>query len=131
MNAMKKAWEIAREGQRKFGGKVKEYFAQALKMAWTIVKNGLDNKLAFEEVLNKNGVRYFVVDDIDGLEVSFLTIEKSFRTGKEYTKRHIISQFREGTHKETGKSIRLYNIAVRCGDIEIRIGNKIEIIKNS
>lgn len=38
-NVMKKAWEIARKGQQKFGGKVKEYFAQALKMAWAIAKN--------------------------------------------------------------------------------------------
>lgn len=31
---MTRAWEIAREGQGKFGGKVKEYIAQALVMAW-------------------------------------------------------------------------------------------------
>lgn len=37
---MKKAWEIAKEGQKKFGGKVKEYFSIALKMAWEIVKKG-------------------------------------------------------------------------------------------
>lgn len=36
-NVMKKAWEIAREGQIKFGGKVKEYFSAALRMAWSIV----------------------------------------------------------------------------------------------
>ncbi|PED73052.1 hypothetical protein CON97_05450 [Bacillus pseudomycoides] len=41
MNVMKKAWEIARKGQQKFGGKVKEYLAQALKMAWIIVKSGM------------------------------------------------------------------------------------------
>lgn len=31
---MKRAWEIAKQGQKKFGGKVKEYFAESLKMAW-------------------------------------------------------------------------------------------------
>lgn len=31
---MVRAWEIAKEGASKFGGKVKEYFAAALKMAW-------------------------------------------------------------------------------------------------
>lgn len=41
-NVMRKAWEIAREGQKKFGSKVKEYFAQALKMAWIIVKKGME-----------------------------------------------------------------------------------------
>lgn len=35
---MVRAWEIARKGQKKFGGKVKEYFAEALKIAWVEVK---------------------------------------------------------------------------------------------
>jgi hypothetical protein len=37
-NVMRKAWEIAREGQKKFGGKVRDYFAEALRVAWRIVK---------------------------------------------------------------------------------------------
>lgn len=36
---MKRAWEIAKEGVVRFGGKVKEYFAEALKMAWAEFKN--------------------------------------------------------------------------------------------
>lgn len=32
-NVMTTAWEIAYEGVENFGGKVKEYFAEALKMA--------------------------------------------------------------------------------------------------
>ncbi len=39
-NVMTNAWEIARKGQSEFGGKVKEYFAQALRMAWAIFKKG-------------------------------------------------------------------------------------------
>lgn len=42
MNVMKKAWEIARKGVKKFGGKVKEYFAEALRMAWVIVKKCME-----------------------------------------------------------------------------------------
>lgn len=42
MNVMKKAWEIAREGAAKFGGKASEYFAKALKIAWAIDKNEVD-----------------------------------------------------------------------------------------
>jgi len=38
---MTRAWEIAREGVAKFGGKVKEYFAQALVMAWAEIKKGV------------------------------------------------------------------------------------------
>lgn len=37
-NVMTKAWEIARKGAKKYGGSVKQYFAEALKMAWAIVK---------------------------------------------------------------------------------------------
>ena len=32
--SMKRAWEIAREGVEKFGGKVSEYIAEALHIAW-------------------------------------------------------------------------------------------------
>ena len=39
-NVMKKAWEIARKGQKQFGGKVSEYLSEALKMAWAIIKKG-------------------------------------------------------------------------------------------
>ena len=37
-NVMTRAWDIAKEGQNKFGGKVKEYFAESLKMAWAETK---------------------------------------------------------------------------------------------
>ena len=35
---MKRAWEIARQGQEKFGGKAIEYIAEALKIAWKEAK---------------------------------------------------------------------------------------------
>ena len=34
MNVMKTAWEIARKGQKRFGGKVSEYLSESLKQAW-------------------------------------------------------------------------------------------------
>src|SRR5690625_3129636 len=37
-NIMVRAWEIAREGQKQFGGKVSEYLSEALKMAWAETK---------------------------------------------------------------------------------------------
>ncbi len=45
-NVMAKAWEIARKGASKFGGCAKEYFAKALKMAWSLIKkeSSLDKK---------------------------------------------------------------------------------------
>lgn len=39
---MVRAWEIAKEAVTKFGGKVKEYFAQALRMAWAEIKKGVE-----------------------------------------------------------------------------------------
>lgn len=35
---MVRAWEIAKEGQVKFGGKVSEYLSEALKIAWSEAK---------------------------------------------------------------------------------------------
>ncbi|MCS4487174.1 hypothetical protein [Staphylococcus americanisciuri] len=35
----KHAWKLAKEGAEKFGGTSKEYFAEALKMAWAILKD--------------------------------------------------------------------------------------------
>lgn len=35
---MKRAWEIARQGAEKFGGKAIEYIAEALKIAWKEAK---------------------------------------------------------------------------------------------
>ena len=37
---MVRAWEIARDAVKKFGGKVKEFFSMALTMAWEEVKEG-------------------------------------------------------------------------------------------
>ncbi len=38
MNVMKKAWQIAKEAVKKFGGKAREYFSAALKEAWSMKK---------------------------------------------------------------------------------------------
>ena len=46
---MVRAWTIARQGQEKFGGKVKEYFAQALAMAWAEYKSTAKQLAAIEK----------------------------------------------------------------------------------
>lgn len=53
-NVMAQAWEIARKGQEMFGGKVKEYFAEALRQAWIIVKKGMEK---FKDVVVKSSSR--------------------------------------------------------------------------
>lgn len=41
---MRRAWRIARDGVKNFGGKVSEYFAISLKMAWAEIKD-IENKI--------------------------------------------------------------------------------------
>lgn len=41
-NIMTQAWNIAREGAAKFGGKVREYFSAALRMAWEATRKPVD-----------------------------------------------------------------------------------------
>lgn len=66
---MRSAWEIARQGQKAFGGKVSEYFAQALKMAWARAKNTIDI-----ESLEKKGFNRWSKGDMDRL---YFNIERS------------------------------------------------------
>lgn len=66
---MNRAWEIAREGQKAFGGKVSEYFAESLKMAWAQAKNGLDI-----EALEQKGFNRWSKGDMDRL---YFNIEHS------------------------------------------------------
>lgn len=52
-NVMAKAWEIARGAVNKFGGKVSEYFSQALRMAWAYCKAAGDDKQLLDRLNNK------------------------------------------------------------------------------
>lgn len=94
-NIMVRAWEIAKEAVVKFGGNVKEFFAQALSIAWAETKEIASDFGLITQV--KGSSIYVVVDDIDGLEVYSgyaANIEASFHTG---------------TNGQTGKKGRLYN----------------------
>lgn len=68
-NIMVNAWRIAREGQKTFGGKVSEYFAQALKMAWAQAKSSIN-----VEDLEKKGFNRWSKGDMDRL---YFNIERS------------------------------------------------------
>lgn len=76
---MLKAWEIAREGVKKFGGKVKEYFAEALRIAWSIVKKsmgeikliGTPKQVAWAEDLRKVVEVAFEIAKKTGLNSSY------------------------------------------------------------
>ena len=47
-NVMSRAWEIAREAVKAFGGSVKSFFAEALRMAWAEVKSSVATILVKE-----------------------------------------------------------------------------------
>lgn len=50
---MTRAWQIAREAVKKFGGKIKMYFAETLKIAWCESKKAF--QLKKEEEIKMNG----------------------------------------------------------------------------
>jgi hypothetical protein len=132
-NVMTLAWEIARKGQKKIGGTVREYLAEALRQAWRIVKNAMKKDMAtpekfgFVELQRKNGVIFFIVDHVDGMTVTLL--DKNPYNGR--VKRLLIDDYKLGTNKKSGKEARLYDVAINAGDIEIKLGDDIMIIPNS
>lgn len=82
-NVMVNAWEIARKGAAKFGGKVKEYFVEALKMAWAIVK-GVETKGGKVDLVIAAGSRKWPtsVKTVDGQNVAPVEenlLEKTFK----------------------------------------------------
>ena len=95
---MKRAWEIAREGVKRFGGKVKEYFAEALKLAWKEVKNIMADakKSALEP-----GQKYIPLGEIKGYIQDEIDLSEVFLDGatkiKEETEKAVLIAF-EGRH---------------------------------
>ena len=50
---MTKAWKIAKEAVKTFGGKATEYIAEAMKMAWAAAKGGNASLAKFQAVESK------------------------------------------------------------------------------
>ena len=64
---MTKAWEIAKEAVKKFGGKAIEYIAEAMKMAWADAKGGNTSVAKFQAVeakMRKDG-KYSMIQVLD------------------------------------------------------------------
>lgn len=101
---MKRAWEIAREGQKKFGGKVREYIAIALKLAWKEVKTakagtakaqlkGTPKQVAWAEAIRQNVISYIEICFEKGLEWYEAREGENERIAQ--TKKEGIEQFKE------------------------------------
>ena len=114
---MSNAWKIAKEGQKTFGGKASEYFAEALKMAWAQAKNGLDI-----EALEKKGFSRWTKGNMDRL---YFSLEKSGALELDYYKSgNLRSADLEGERISNAEACRL--LAVKCF-IDLKNGNKLVV----
>lgn len=114
---MSKAWEIAREGQKAFGGKVSEYFAEALKMAWAQAKDNIDI-----ESLEKKGFNRWTKGNMDRL---YFSLEKSGALELDYYKNgNLRAADLEGERISNAEACRL--LAVKCF-IDLKNGNQLVV----
>ena len=114
---MSNAWKIAREGQKEFGGKVSEYFAQALKMAWAQAKNSIDI-----EALEKKGFNRWTKGNMDRL---YFSLEKAGALELDYYKSgNLRSADLDGERISNAEACRL--LAVKCF-IDLKKGNELVV----
>ena len=92
---MQRAWKIARDGQRKFGGKVSEYIAEALKIAWALIKKGVqkviklvgsEKQVKWAEDIRKKAIEKIdrVIKEVEGWATSKPLRAKSYEKYKEH-----------------------------------------------
>ncbi|MBW4083552.1 hypothetical protein [Paenibacillus sp. S150] len=131
-NVMVRAWKIAREAVAKFGGKVREYFSQALAMAWKEVKAIREKHFGFTEIRKVNGLLHFAVTNVEVLNVSVVGSKtrfdyKALRNEKVETKT-LITEFRTGVEKATGRAVRIYTVSIDRMKLEFRAGESMETL---
>lgn len=54
---MQRAWQLAKQGAKQFGGKAREYFAVSLRMAWAEIKEESSMERKFDELIKKYNIR--------------------------------------------------------------------------
>jgi len=112
-NVMTMAWEIARKGAAQFGGSVKEYFAEALKMAWVQVKRTFTNiDVLFGEGSRKHKTW---VAEIVGLHPKW-KFDRSFVNGYENNE-GLIYTLEEGKVYDTNNYMRYRTLKHPDGSI--------------
>lgn len=114
---MSNAWKIAKEGQKAFGGKVSEYFAEALKMAWAQAKNSIDI-----EALEKKGFNRWTKGEMDRM---YFNLEKAGALELDYYKSgNLRSADLDGERISNAEACRL--LAVKCF-IDLKKGNELVV----
>lgn len=76
---MCKAWKIARNAAKKFGGKAIEYIGGALKMAWEMAKELSEKQI---KALESKGYNHWTTDDHDRLYLNIYKHDGMFHYGK-------------------------------------------------
>ncbi|MEE4578842.1 hypothetical protein [Paenibacillus polymyxa] len=117
-NVMTRAWEIAKNAVVKFGGKVKEYFSQALVIAWKEAKSTSDH-FGYVIAGQNETMIAFVLEAQEGLHVYPAWNNRNAQYELTY---------QEGVNKQTGKAIRLYQVETFKTELEIVCGAKTELM---
>ncbi|ARF67199.1 hypothetical protein B7C51_04305 [Paenibacillus larvae subsp. pulvifaciens] len=121
MNVMKKAWEIAKDGAAKFGGKVKEYFAEALRMAWEEVKKVSKTTvedLGFVYMGLKQDLHRFIVNA--DVVVHQIYVRKVLDKGTTSDVKEVLEPIASGKNNKTGMDASFYWFDV-CSAYEYEI----------
>lgn len=98
-NVMTIAWEIARKGVEKFGGKVKEFFSAALKTAWKIIKGEVKKSEKYEGVKFHVRVQSWIIGENNIDEIFYSSEETRKRIG--FTKENFDFEM---IHADSGKA---------------------------
>ncbi len=105
---MTRAWEIAKKGQKRFGGKVKEYFAQALVMAWK------EAKLA--AMKQEKGLKIYsdYINNVIGKGGKIVSQEGTSYTIENMGKKHVVtfemSDLTVFVKVALGKKVKYFNV---------------------
>lgn len=73
-NIMKKAWEIAREAAKRFGGKAAQYIAGALRMAWKEVRKMTKDITERIDELTAMGFNRWTKNNMDRMYINASTL---------------------------------------------------------
>ncbi|PPQ49145.1 hypothetical protein C5G87_07160 [Paenibacillus peoriae] len=120
-NVMTRAWEIANAAVAKFGGKVKEYFSQALVIAWEEAKNAVKEVAHFGFIVaGKNETHtMFALEERAGLHVYPAWNKRNAQYELKY---------QVGMNKQTGKAVRFYTVENFKTDLEVVCGEVSEFL---
>lgn len=128
-NVMTRAWEIAKEGQRKFGGKVSEYLAEALKMAWAETRRPKQVKVSVNY-----GWKKCYVAKINGthpkwkLDRSFLKADKKHRSYSGKTGHDEFYIMEDGIYEKASGDNREYFIIENGTLVEVDFQKVLQLV---